>query len=82
MEGAKPGFIGPWWLVGQSRPNDVEREVAHDLHYLRNYSIWLDFHILIQVARALVNVGNAPLYAGPSTEGEDQARLPATYPRG
>jgi lipopolysaccharide/colanic/teichoic acid biosynthesis glycosyltransferase len=50
---AKPGFMGPWWLVGLGRPEDIEDELRYDLHYLRNYSIWLDLHILIQAARRL-----------------------------
>ena len=53
LASAKPGFIGPWWLVGMERPSTVEEELSYDLHYLRNYSIWMDIHILVQVARAL-----------------------------
>jgi lipopolysaccharide/colanic/teichoic acid biosynthesis glycosyltransferase len=51
---AKPGFIGPWWLVGQRRPDDIADELTYDLHYLRNYSVWVDVHILVQVSRHIL----------------------------
>lgn len=53
---AKPGFIGPWWLVGMHRPTDIEDELAYDLYYLRNYSIWYDLHIVLQAARGLAGL--------------------------
>jgi lipopolysaccharide/colanic/teichoic acid biosynthesis glycosyltransferase len=55
LQHAKPGFIGPWWLVGLGRPGSIKEELHYDLHYLRNYSIWADLHILVQVARALLS---------------------------
>jgi lipopolysaccharide/colanic/teichoic acid biosynthesis glycosyltransferase len=60
LEGVKPGFIGPWWLVGHQRPEQLEEELAYDLHYLRNYSIWLDVHVLIQVARHFAGLAVHP----------------------
>jgi lipopolysaccharide/colanic/teichoic acid biosynthesis glycosyltransferase len=60
LEGVKPGFIGPWWLVGHQRPEHLEEELLYDLHYLRNYSIWLDVHVLIQVARHFVGLAVHP----------------------
>jgi lipopolysaccharide/colanic/teichoic acid biosynthesis glycosyltransferase len=60
LEGVRPGFIGPWWLVGRGRPMQLEQELAYDLHYLRNYSIWLDVHILIQVVRHFVGLAVHP----------------------
>jgi lipopolysaccharide/colanic/teichoic acid biosynthesis glycosyltransferase len=60
LAGVKPGFIGPWWLVGLGRPGDVQGELQYDLHYIRNYSIWLDLHILIQVARCLSGLRPQP----------------------
>jgi hypothetical protein len=38
----------------------LEQELAYDLHYLRNYSIWLDVHVLIQVARHFVGLAMHP----------------------
>jgi lipopolysaccharide/colanic/teichoic acid biosynthesis glycosyltransferase len=53
LESAKPGLIGPWWLVGMGRPDDVDSEVTYDLYYLQNYSLWLDLQLLIRIGRAL-----------------------------
>ena len=53
LESAKPGFIGPWWLAGIERPPEFKEELAYDLFYLRNYSIWFDLHMLLQAARGL-----------------------------
>jgi putative colanic acid biosysnthesis UDP-glucose lipid carrier transferase len=53
IESAKPGFVGPWWLVDLERPSDIEEELAHDLSYLRNYSMWSDLQILLRVVRYL-----------------------------
>lgn len=58
LETVKPGFIGPWWLVGKGRPEEMEAELAFDLYYLRNYSVWLDAQILLKVALALL--GRSP----------------------
>jgi lipopolysaccharide/colanic/teichoic acid biosynthesis glycosyltransferase len=54
LEKVKPGFIGPWWLVGKGRPEQLEAELAFDLYYLRNYSVWLDAQIFLKVALALL----------------------------
>jgi hypothetical protein len=54
LRAAKPGFVGPWWLVGRARPLDVGEELLHDLHYLANYSIWLDIHVVWQVLRSFL----------------------------
>ncbi|HEV3232663.1 MAG TPA: sugar transferase [Candidatus Dormibacteraeota bacterium] len=54
LDSARPGFIGPWWLVGIQRPADLDAELAFDLYYLRHYSIWLDVHILVQAARGVL----------------------------
>jgi lipopolysaccharide/colanic/teichoic acid biosynthesis glycosyltransferase len=70
LEGVRPGFIGPWWLVGRGRPMRLEQELAYDLHYLRNYSIWLDVHVLIQVARHFVGLAVHP---GPLSSNRRQA---------
>jgi lipopolysaccharide/colanic/teichoic acid biosynthesis glycosyltransferase len=72
LEGVRPGFIGPWWLVGRGRPMQLEQELAYDLHYLRNYSIWLDVHILIQVARHFVGLAVHP---GPLKAKRDHAAV-------
>ena len=50
----KPGFIGPWWLTGHSRPTELQEEIEADLNYARRYSIWLDLRILLAVPVVLV----------------------------
>jgi lipopolysaccharide/colanic/teichoic acid biosynthesis glycosyltransferase len=67
---AKPGFIGPWWVVGMSRPVDVQDEMAYDLFYIRNYSIWLDTQILVQAARSFLTRDKAKIAIYPALSEE------------
>jgi lipopolysaccharide/colanic/teichoic acid biosynthesis glycosyltransferase len=41
----KPGLTGLWQVSGRSDISYEER-VRLDMHYIRNYSIWLDIQIL------------------------------------
>ncbi|NWG14443.1 MAG: sugar transferase [Acidobacteria bacterium] len=41
----RPGITGLWQVSGRSDLSYQER-VRLDMYYIRNYSIWLDFHIL------------------------------------
>jgi len=43
----KPGISGLWQVRGRSDISYEER-VTLDMHYIRNYSIWLDLQILFQ----------------------------------
>ncbi len=49
----KPGMTGLWQVSGRS---DVswEQRVRFDMHYIRNWSIWLDIQILIQTIPAVL----------------------------
>jgi lipopolysaccharide/colanic/teichoic acid biosynthesis glycosyltransferase len=64
LESAKPGFIGPWWLVGRGRPASLEEELTYDLHYLRNYTIWFDLQILVHALRGLRTAMTREVYPG------------------
>ena len=41
----KPGITGLWQVSGRSDLSYTER-VRLDMHYIRNYSLWLDLHLL------------------------------------
>ena len=43
----KPGITGPWQVNGR---NDIsyQKRVSLSMHYIRNYTIWLDLQILFQ----------------------------------
>lgn len=59
----KPGMTG-WAQVNGSRgatvePTDVERRVQLDLHYIENWSPWLDLHILARTIAVVLRGTNA-----------------------
>ena len=44
----KPGMTG-WAQVNGWRGNtDLEERIRHDIWYLENWSLWLDFRIMLQ----------------------------------
>jgi exopolysaccharide biosynthesis polyprenyl glycosylphosphotransferase len=49
----KPGMSGLWVVSGRS---DIpyEERVRLDMHYIRNYTIWLDLHILFRTIPAML----------------------------
>jgi len=47
-----PGLSGLWQVSGRNRISYEER-VALDLYYVRNWSVWLDVHILARTLRAV-----------------------------
>jgi exopolysaccharide biosynthesis polyprenyl glycosylphosphotransferase len=49
----KPGMSGLWVVSGRSDIPYSER-VRMDMHYIRNYSIWLDLQILFQTIPAVL----------------------------
>lgn len=42
----KPGITGLWQVSGRSELSYIDR-VRLDMHYIRNYSLWLDLQILL-----------------------------------
>lgn len=49
----KPGITGLWQVSGRSDVTYEER-VTLDMHYIRNFSIWLDLHLLWQTVPAVL----------------------------
>lgn len=49
----KPGITGLWQVSGRSDVSYEDR-VTLDMHYIRNYSIWLDLHLLWQTVPAVL----------------------------
>jgi Undecaprenyl-phosphate galactose phosphotransferase WbaP len=49
----RPGMSGLWQVSGRSDTDYVER-VAMDSYYVRNWSVWLDFIILVRTARIVL----------------------------
>lgn len=54
----KPGITGPWQVEGRS---DIpyEERVRLSMHYIRNYSLWLDLGILLRTAPAVLRARGA-----------------------
>lgn len=48
-----PGITGLWQVSGRSDISYEER-VRLDMHYIRNWSIWLDLQLLLQTVRVVV----------------------------
>jgi exopolysaccharide biosynthesis polyprenyl glycosylphosphotransferase len=49
----KPGITGLWQVSGRSDVS-YEQRVMLDMHYIRNFSIWFDLHLLWQTIPAVV----------------------------
>jgi Undecaprenyl-phosphate galactose phosphotransferase WbaP len=48
-----PGLTGMWQVSGRSLLT-YEQRIGFDLYYVRNWSIWLDVHILARTVRAVL----------------------------
>jgi len=49
----KPGITGPWQVHGRSDISYDER-IRLSMHYIRNYSIWLDLEILLRTVSVVL----------------------------
>ena len=48
-----PGLTGMWQVSGRNLVSYEER-IGYDVYYVRNWSIWLDLHILARTVRAVL----------------------------
>jgi lipopolysaccharide/colanic/teichoic acid biosynthesis glycosyltransferase len=49
----RPGITGLWQVSGRSDISYEER-VRLDMHYIRNWNIWLDLQLLLRTIPAVV----------------------------
>ncbi len=45
LQTVKPGLVGPWTTSGSC---DLKDDTQDELYYIRNWTIWMDLHILAQ----------------------------------
>ena len=50
-----PGLTGPWQVSGRNKVNHFDDWVKLDLKYIDNWSLWLDFKILLKTIPAAFN---------------------------
>lgn len=54
----KPGITGLWQVSGRS-DIDYDGRVRLDMHYIRNYTVWLDLRVLFQTIPAVLRKDGA-----------------------
>ncbi|MEO0646117.1 MAG: sugar transferase [Cyanobacteria bacterium J06650_10] len=54
-----PGITGLWQVSGRSDIDDFEDVLRLDLSYIENWSLWLDFSILLQTVRVVFQKSGA-----------------------
>lgn len=50
----RPGLTGLWQISGRSNLGYEDR-VRLDMHYIRNYSLWLDLHIILRTIQVVIS---------------------------
>ncbi len=51
----KPGITCLWQVSGRNRVRDFDEWVRLDLEYIRNWSPWLDLHILVRTLGTVIS---------------------------
>jgi lipopolysaccharide/colanic/teichoic acid biosynthesis glycosyltransferase len=51
----KPGITCLWQIGGRNNIRDFDEWVSLDLQYIKNWSLWLDFSILVKTVLAVVS---------------------------
>jgi exopolysaccharide biosynthesis polyprenyl glycosylphosphotransferase len=54
-----PGITGLWQVSGRSDINDFEDVLRLDLRYIQNWSLWLDFSILLRTLKVVFSRSGA-----------------------
>jgi Undecaprenyl-phosphate galactose phosphotransferase WbaP len=50
----RPGITGLWQVTSRGQAG-VEAQQAHDIYYIRNWSVWLDLHILARTIEVVLS---------------------------
>jgi Undecaprenyl-phosphate galactose phosphotransferase WbaP len=50
---ASPGLTGLWQVSGRSRTTYEER-IAYDAYYIRNWSLWMDIHLIAKTVGVVI----------------------------
>ena len=50
-----PGVTGMWQVSGRSDILDFDQVMKLDLRYIENWSLWLDFQILLKTVQVVLN---------------------------
>jgi lipopolysaccharide/colanic/teichoic acid biosynthesis glycosyltransferase len=49
----KPGLTGLWQVSGRNNTTYAER-IRLDVYYVRNWSVWMDLHILVRTVKTVL----------------------------
>lgn len=57
--GMKPGITGPWQVAGRNKITDFEQVVRLENAYMRQWTLWKDFAILLKTVFVVVQMDGA-----------------------